>query len=404
MIINANASDVTWISSSQTDAPVLESTEPNGLLKILDFCLLSGGAVKSVSSVAINENEVTFTFSSGHNLSLHQIVDVSGADAPQINGKHKIIASTVTTITIVAVGALISTGTITVKLASLGYESIFGTTDPTKRAYRSLSPTSSKKVLYLDMSYPDSAKYHATSPARRAMVSVCEDMQSLGVQINSLTSLINNKPSNKNGRLFWYQCRDRHSSLELERYAIPWVVIGNGDFFYIAIAWSSYNSNKSYAVKDVYGFGDYVSLDSSVSSSSVFLMASDNADDNSTIYPGDLGATFSSITSSATGAFINSNGVFDRRSIIVLNGVTAYSGYGSGPYPSSIGDFLFTSVLKIIDDNDSIIGFMPNYLFIEHSMGGDHDGSIIDGCYIVKASRSQGSSPSTANVAFYVGA
>lgn len=402
MIINANASDVTWISSSQTDAPVLDATDPSGLLKVLDFCLLNGGAVKSVSSTVINENEVTFTFSSGHNLSLYQMVVVSGADAPQINGKHKIIASTATTITIVAVGALVDTGTITVKLASLGYESIFDTTDLTKRAYRSLSPTSSKKVLYLDMSYPDASNYHATLPARRAMVSVCEDMQSLGVQINSLTSAINNKPTNKNGKLFWYQARSNSRTSAIDSYPLPWVVIGNGDFFYIAIAWSCYSSHKTLATKDVYGFGEYVSLDAAVSTSSVFLMASENTDDNSTAYPGDLGATFSS-SSTTTGAFISSNGYFGRRPIVALNGSSATSGYSSGPYPSAIGDYLFTAVLKIIDDSKGIIGFIPNYLFIEHSMDGNNDGSIIDGCYIVKVNRSSSTSVYLSNVGFYVG-
>lgn len=402
MIVSSTPSNVSWFSSSQSGMPSIYGQDPSGILKILDACLVQGGADRNVLTTVIIDNEVTLNFGSGHDLNLYQNILITGADDSSINGIHKIISITNNSVTINVIGALIDTGAIKARIAPLGYQSIFGMSDPLKRAYRSLSSTSNKRVLYLDMGYPVNAGYDATNPARRAMVSMCEDMQTLGVQINSFTDGYNNT-TYKNGRLFWYQARSNVRANAIDNSPVSWVVIGNGDFFYLCIAWSQYSGHKNQNLKDVYGFGEYIGL-GSANPDTTFLMSNDNIDDSSTAYTGEQGAYFSSTSSSSFSAYIISDGGVAKRSIIVLNGSGGYSGQSSGTYPSSAGDFLFTHTTKVLDANKSIIGFIPSLLFIEHDMLGGYDSQVIDGCLIVRTNKTASTTVSPANLGFYVGA
>lgn len=399
MIINSTPSNVTWFSSAQSSMPTINSMDENGIIKILDACLVNGGVERSVLSVTIDGNNVTLDFGSGHGFNLYQIIYISGADDALINGNHKVIDMTNNTATIEVVGALVDTGVIKANIAPLGYESIFGTTDPLKRAYRSLATSSAKRVLYLDMSYPNGAGYASTSPARRAMVDVCEDMQTLGVQINSYTSAINNKPTNKNGSLFWHQARDSSKALSIGSFVVPWLVVGNGDFFYLCIGFSSRSSYINSGIKETYGFGEYIALDKTTDAT--FLIAANSNDDVSSSYYSEFGGNFGSTTYNYV--FSSVDGAFSKSMIAFASDYSGYSGGSGGAYPSPSGNFLFTLPLKILDTARSIIGFMPAYLFIEHQMLGNSDGQVIDGCLISRVQRISLSSPQPANVGFYVG-
>lgn len=407
MIINSTPSNVTWFSSAQSSMPSINSMDENGIIKILDACLVNGGIERSVLSVTIDGNNVTLDFGSGHGFNLYQIIYISGADDALINGNHKVIDMTNNTATIEVVGALVDTGVIKAKIAPLGYESIFGTTDPLKRAYRSLAASSAKRVLYLDMSYPDGAGYHATSPARRAMVDVCEDMQTLGVQINSYTSAINNKPTNKNGSLFWYQSRDRSKATAISTADIPWVVVGNGDYFYLCIAWSQYSSHANQGLKDVYAFGEFLGI-SETTLNNTILMAHQIVDDADTsLYTGMLGGNFSTVQSGTlVPTYVLAGSVLKPRRMAIISGSTTqqvYSGLTGAPYPSTAGNFLFTQIPKILGDDGGVIGLMPSLLFIDHTTNGTIDSEVIDGVLMVRVQQSAKTSAAPANVGFYVG-
>lgn len=399
MIINSTPSNVTWFSAAQSSMPTINSMDENGIIKILDACLVNGGIERSVLSVTIDGNNVTLDFGSGHGFNLYQIIYISGADDALINGNHKVIGMTNNTATIEVVGALVDTGVIKAKIAPLGYESIFGTTDPLKRAYRSLAASSNKRVLYLDMSYPDNSGYGATAPVRRAMIDVCEDMQTLGVQINSYTSAINNKPTNPNGALFWYQARGSSKTTNIDSFTVPWMVVGSGDFFYLCIGFSSYSSYKTSGVKDTYGFGEYIALDKEVDAT--FLIAANSNDDTASSHYSEFGSYFGNTINNYV--FISTANSFSKGMIAFAGDNTGYSGLTGGIYPSPSGNFLFTLPLKVLDATKSIIGFMPAYLFIEHQMLGNNDGHVIDGCLISRVQRASTNSPSPANVGFYVG-
>lgn len=404
MIISSASSNVTWFSSAQVGMPSIDATDPNGLIKVLDACLVMGGINKDVLSVNILDNDVLLNFGSGHGFNLYQNIYISGGDDPLINGTHKVVALTNNTATVKIVGVLATTGAIKAKAAPLGYESIFGNSNSLKRAYRSLADTSSKNVLYLDMGYPDSAGYHSTSPARRAMVDVCSDMQELGIQIGSYTSITNNKPTNKNGSLFWYQSRDSAKATAITSTNVPWTLVGNGDFFYLCVAWSHLSTHKNQNLRDIYGFGDYIGLSESTADT-MFLAAITNTDDNAAINTGNLGSQMD--TGSTSNHFLINQSAGLKKSPLSITSsspaATMFSGTLSAPYPSSAGSYLFTHIPKVLGSDNGVIGFAPSLFFIDHAINGVMSDEVVDGVLMVRVQRDLSTFARGANVGFYVG-
>ena len=254
----------TWMHSGQIGAPQMNGAAgSNGqMLQVLDGCLINGFNPQTVTIATKTATTVTLTFGVSHGYELLQIIAVSGATDAALNGQHRITAKTTTTVTINAVGVAVTTGTITTKVAPLDWESIFGSADPLKRAYRSNDMQSSKTVLYLDMTLPAGHGYNATKPAKRAMVSICEDMTTLGTQINSYTNDYNNFTTNPNGTLFWYQCHGVDKGEAVTRASnINWVVIGDGRFFYLIHEWQTYTLTAGTPRRDLFSFGDVDALD-----------------------------------------------------------------------------------------------------------------------------------------------
>lgn len=257
---------VTWMHSKQLGAPQMNGAKNSEgqMLQVLDACLIDGFNSQTVTAVSIAGNLATFTYGTAHGYELRQILVVLGADDPQMNGRHTITAKTDTSLTISlgdVVGAVTTTGTITTKIAPLGFESIFGSVNPLQRAYRSPNPLGTRTVLYLDMSYPASHGYNTANPAKRAMIDMCEDMTELGVQINSYTAAYNKKPTNRNGQLFWYQSRAYKKSLAVNNpQNSDWVIVGNSDYFYMFSTWySDVGYPITQPLRDIYFFGDTIS-------------------------------------------------------------------------------------------------------------------------------------------------
>lgn len=256
---------VTYMHSGQLGAPQMNGAPgSNGqMLQVLDACLVDGFNSQTVTTATKTATSVTLTFGTSHGYVERQLINVSGATDAGLNGNHKVISLTTNTITINAVGVGVTTGSITTKITPLGFESIFGSVAPLKRAYRSKDAQSTKTVLYLDMNLPAGNGYHATNPSKRAMVSLCEDMTTLGVQINSYTDTRNSYDSNPNGSLFWHQAKGRSKAASVTTATnSKWVVIGNGSFFYFLTEWTDDATirGRGTGLRDLYGFGDLPSL------------------------------------------------------------------------------------------------------------------------------------------------
>ena len=413
MFINSLPNDVSWFSSAQVGAPQMLGGSNGDLLRVLDACLVSGFGEKSVLNVTTNGNSVTLDFGVGHGYLERQVILVSGANDSLLNGRHRILSATNNSVTVSITGVITTAGAILVKAAPLNWESVFGSADPLKRAYRSKSSTSNKRVLFLDMSYGSSSGYHATSPAKRASVSVCEDMTTLGVQVNSLTDTINKFQSNPNGSLFWYQKRGSTKADAVPNTATPWKIIGNSDFFFLVIGWSSASAFEGTIRCDVFGFGEFAGIGDALADNQFLIAMENNNDDRTSLTP-DFGAYF---TSSTTGTIYDpsvycmSNGGFSKKPLSIITAVDAnlalQSGTSSLVYPNPTGSALFTHPIRVGRGSSGLMGVVPCIMFLESNVssgGASYDGVVVDGVVLVHVQhRPTFSSYTPAYYAFYLG-
>lgn len=276
----------TWFHSGQLGAPQMNGAAgSNGqMLQVLDACLIDGFNPQTAVSVIKTATSVTLTFGISHGYEVGQLLLVSGATDAALNGSKRITTKTTNTVTIDAVGVSVLTGTIVTKVTPLGWQSIFGSTDPLKRAYRSNSAESSKTVLYLDMSLPTSHGYNSANPAKRAMVDMCENMTTLGTQINSYTSAFNNRPTIRNGKMFWYQCR---GTTKAEAVSVAqnrsWIVVGNDKFFFLLNEWQFFNPYGQH-LRDTFAFGDMLNMKGEVNTNNCAWLGVTNINDATEIY------------------------------------------------------------------------------------------------------------------------
>lgn len=402
MIINTTPDDMQYFTSDQMNAPQMMGSSNGDMLNVLDACLLTGWNSQQVQSAELADNIITLRFGTSHGFLNKQRITVTGFADSSLDGNYRATVVTPNSVTIMAPSALDVAGVLVAKIAPLGWESIFGSVDSLKRAYRSLSTKIDNRVLFLDMSYPNPSNYHATAPAKRAMLTVCEDMQVLGVPIGDMTIDANNKVTNPNGSLFWYQKRGGGSSTSAST-AVPsnpskWQIIGNGDFFYFVIGWSGYSQANNTVVSDVFGFGRFGDVTNGIAHD-CFLMAIKNNNDmvDNPNYPGDLGSK----SGSTVYTFNNSSQVEESvRSVF-------YRDTSSGsvtPYPGRYGSAVIATPYRIYT-GDSLRGFLCSFMYLDSAVDATaYNGKIIDDLLIAAVSPPGNyESRYTNPVAFYIG-
>lgn len=388
---------ITWMHSGQLGAPQMSGAAgSNGqMLQVLDACLIDGFNPQTATTVNKTETTVTLTFGVSHGYALRQLVTVTGANDALLNGKHRVVSLTTNTITINAVGVTVTTGVIVTKIAPLGFDSIFGSADPLKRAYRSKNLSGTRTVLYLDMSLPTSHGYNTTNPAKRAMVDMCEDMTTLGTQINSYTSAFNNRPTNRNGQMFWYQARDANKTTPVTSTENSnWVIVGNGDYFYVFTAWFKQSGQTtSDPIRDVCMFGDVPSFAGATDRHNCAWIGSILKNDVKTdLYFSYLGATLGGDPSSLpVGYFIKSHSG--------TGGLVPFCLSYGAEYNLSLSGFMYTPITYPNLGNTGYVATnimaltpagwrstMPNLCAILQNVGQDylaHDLRVDDGILIV---------------------
>ncbi|MDQ0068963.1 hypothetical protein J2W34_000737 [Variovorax boronicumulans] len=148
---------VKYFSSLMTGAPVLSGTA-GALVALLDACLKDGFDTKTLTSLVALGGVMTATWASGaHSSQIDSVVLVAGVAGGPVgsafagaNGEQKIVSRptnlTATWATALPDGTY--TGTITMKMAPLGFAKPFSTTNVA--AYQSTDPASTKMILRLD--------------------------------------------------------------------------------------------------------------------------------------------------------------------------------------------------------------------------------------------------------------
>lgn len=421
------SNDFNWFSSKQLGAPQMNGAAgSNGqMLQILDDCLINGFGQQLVSSVTKTATTVTFNYGLTHGYLDKQLLRVSGADDVLLNGNHRIVSKTTNSVTISVSDITLTTGAISTRVAPLGWESVFGSTDPLKRAYRSFNEQGTRTVLYLDMSLPTGNGYNATSPPKRAMVTLCQNMTTLGTPINDYTEIVNNKPAAANGSLFWNQ-----KSLNSKTGAVTsasnssWVIYGNKDYFIFFNGWQSHVSQDGSDYRSMYGFGDFASAAGDDDRYNCFLFATNSPDDKANIYSsngGEVSTYTKTFDSALSQDWYTNAGLIIKKTdgsgdvawfvpsahayFSLSSSAFAASGSGIIPYPNPSNNALIVKPIEVMQLNNTMRGIIPRLHYIcNYLVDKELDMQVVGEYALIKVASRSNSSVGNSYFSIYLGA
>lgn len=239
---------VKLFTSDMANAPAL--TNANGsLIALLDAVLKDGFDVKSVTSLTVAGGVATLAWTGSHSAIPHAVIVVAGvtggpAGFAGMNGEQKVqtkpSVSSCTFLTALPDGAY--TGTITIKIAPLGWEKPFSS-GADKAAYRSADLESTRMFLRVNDSYGTSAR----------LVGM-ETMSDIDTGIGRFPTSAQAAGFAEGGG--WWPKADAGAQ------SAPWVIVGDGRiFFYHASSFVSNGSAyNSYIISNLRGFGDLIAL------------------------------------------------------------------------------------------------------------------------------------------------
>ncbi|MFN3377056.1 MAG: hypothetical protein ACK40S_10955 [Burkholderiaceae bacterium] len=236
---------VKYYASSMPGAPVV-SNNWGDLTAMLDACLVTGFAVKGIDSLASSAGVATATVNTGHSYQVGQVIAIAGANEAAYNGEFRVLSTTSTTFTFAIAGAPPSpaTGTITARVAPLGWEIAF--TGTHKRAYRSTNPASNRHYFRVDDG-PKASGYNNTSWAKWAAVGFSEIMTDIDTMSGAQMPYDPAAPSRNwtgadpnYGWFKWYFARSAsvnaaETSGDAGTGPRNWVLIGDDRIFYLLI-------------------------------------------------------------------------------------------------------------------------------------------------------------------------
>lgn len=235
--------DIKWFSFGNTNAPQL-SNSWGCMIDVLDACLVTGMGSQLVSTLVAKDGVATATFGTSHNFKQFQVIEISDAEQQIFNGEHKVLGVTSNTIEFVVNSPdTIATGTISCKLASLGWTKAFSGTQ--KAVYSAKDRTANPYFLRVDNSLDP---VYNTNYAKYAKVGILDSCTGIDDLTGNQTPFDPTKPSRNwkgegayNG---WYKWRHATTnSVVGNAYSTeiqppqegnrPWVLIGTKDSFYL---------------------------------------------------------------------------------------------------------------------------------------------------------------------------
>jgi len=286
-----------------------------------------------VSSISVTSNVATVTTSTDHGYNQYDIIAISGANEPVFNDSFRITEITSSTVFKVAVATAdgSATGTITCKIAPLGWTREFTKTN--KSVYR--APAGNRFYLRID----DSQAQYATMAMYETMSSV-------------------DTGTGKSANVYWKKSNASSTA------AREWWAFGNDKFFYLFTSWDASGGNCGYA------FGEFPSLRmgdlyntliigySSATPSYIYLSQSFTYCNNASAQNTGHYLIRSLLGSSTLGFFKTST----------PSGQMSYGTSVSFPNFADIGLHLFD--IKIIENAGPYRGKMPGLLVAMESTGG----------------------------------
>lgn len=160
-----NPVDAQWFDSTMSGAPSLTG-ESGKMIGVLDACLISGFGSVTLSSLTVTSGVATATVNTGHGFFDHVVVLVAGATPSGLNGKKRIAKTGINTFVFDATGISdqTATGTITAKMAPVGWTKVYSGTNKAVYARTALAATAMKlRVDDSPAQYPTLIMYEAMS-------------------------------------------------------------------------------------------------------------------------------------------------------------------------------------------------------------------------------------------------
>lgn len=335
---------VKYFHSAMSGAPVLSGTA-GSLIAVLDACLVNGFGLKSVGSLVVVGGVATMTISGGHPFEADVVALVSGAAPAGLNGEKKVLSVTGTTVSFDATGISdqTATGTITVKLASAGWQKAFSGTN--LAAYRSQDAAGTRMYLRVD----DTGTTNARVVGYETMTDVNTGLKPFPTAIQ------------QSGGGYWPKA---NASDTINR---AWTVVADS-----RAVWLHTHTNSSaqyYGVAGaVWGFGDFTSYKSGDPfSCMLWCTTSDESNSASTQrsfeYCGTGGITTPYLARSFTGLGGSQVAVSYMESYITASGNSGGSLSSMTPgYPNSANNGLILSRKLLVEQSITLRGYIPGLL------------------------------------------
>jgi len=348
-----------YFNSTQVSSPVLSGTA-GAMLAVLDAVLVNGFGSQSVSTLVVASNIATVTHGSAHAQIVDGIANITGATPAGLNGDKRVLSVTTNGFTFAAPGISdqTATGTITAKVASLGWTKPYSGTN--LAAYKPSAVEATGCLLRVDDT--------GTTTAR---VRGYETMTDVNTGIGPFPTVAQQAAPGR-----WWSKSDVASAA-----ARSWFVIGDDRCFYLFMA---PNSNTTYGTQGVF-FGDFISVKSN-DPYACFLFA--NTADRSTAASNlsdSIEYSNGSVNTDAGFVARNANTLGGAQSLAPENafgtGTNYTSGLGAFTYPSPVDNGLTLCRPRLIGSTSGLRGYLPGMKVTPQNMsaGPFNSGDVVMG-------------------------
>lgn len=203
---------VKWAVSSMTGAPTLNGTA-GSLIALLDAFLVDGFGTKAVDSATVTDGICRMGITGGSAAQDHCVIQLAGVtgDGVALNGPQRVKAATASYVEFpcdLPDGPL--TGTITFKIAPLGWEKVFSKTNVA--VYRSADVSGTRAYYRVD-----------DTNALYARVTMYESMSDVDTGVAAA-------PTSPAGGFYWHKRSAASSN------GVYWVLRGDSKGFYVSVA------------------------------------------------------------------------------------------------------------------------------------------------------------------------
>jgi hypothetical protein len=228
------ATSVKFLHSAMSGAPSLTG-QVGSLIAVLDACLVNGFGLKSVDTLTVASNVATMDIPTGHPFEVGSVVTLAGAAPAGLNGDQRVtaIAGNTASFATTGISDQTATGSITAKLASLGWGKPY--TGTNLAVYRSADVTGNRHYLRVNDNY--------TTDPRESRLIGYESMSAVSTGTGPFPTT-----AQANGGAFLAK------SDTADAVARPWIFYGDEKMFYLAIKHGTSYGYQTYCFGEPVGF------------------------------------------------------------------------------------------------------------------------------------------------------